>query len=132
MGYYLTVANQPPLPQCGRDATIEARIFANHNRTEQATSAGDPVEGARPRTEAEQRELTHPRRIQGYHKPQYGIYPMGGANDTPNQQEGGSNDIPINPPVQPPIDVQPTPAKCLQQAKDPPMAATFKASNSIS
>ncbi|SJL08317.1 uncharacterized protein ARMOST_11680 [Armillaria ostoyae] len=37
----------------------------------------------------------HPCRIQGYHAPQFGTYPMGGANDVPDQQEGGSNNPPI-------------------------------------
>ncbi|SJL16771.1 uncharacterized protein ARMOST_20300 [Armillaria ostoyae] len=61
--------------------------------------------------------ITHPQCIQGYHAPQYGMYPMGGANDAPDQ--GGSNDIPIDPPLpQPPVDVQPTPAERLQEAKD--------------
>ncbi|SJL16942.1 uncharacterized protein ARMOST_20476 [Armillaria ostoyae] len=37
----------------------------------------------------------HNRCIQGYHPHQYGIYPMGGANDAPiDQEEGGSNDPP--------------------------------------
>ncbi|SJL08051.1 uncharacterized protein ARMOST_11410 [Armillaria ostoyae] len=59
----------------------------------------------------------HPRRIQRYHPPQYGIHPMGGANDAPaRQEEGGSNDIPVDPLPEPPI--QQTPAERIQAAKD--------------
>ncbi|SJL03644.1 uncharacterized protein ARMOST_07001 [Armillaria ostoyae] len=50
----------------------------------------------------------HPRRIQGYHAPQYGIYPMGGANDGAE----GSN---TNPPTDPP---QPSNEERMQQARE--------------
>ncbi|SJL10867.1 uncharacterized protein ARMOST_14262 [Armillaria ostoyae] len=38
----------------------------------------------------------HPRRISGYHPPQYGIYLMGGG-DNPDRQEGGSDLPPPDP-----------------------------------
>ncbi|SJL17567.1 uncharacterized protein ARMOST_21119 [Armillaria ostoyae] len=57
----------------------------------------------------------HPRRVQKYRPPQYGAQPFAGQN-SPDRQPGGSNNIPIDPPPDPPI--QRTPTEHLQDAKD--------------
>ncbi|SJL02939.1 uncharacterized protein ARMOST_06280 [Armillaria ostoyae] len=56
----------------------------------------------------------HPRRTQQYRPPQYGRFIMG-AQDPPDPVPSRSNDIPEDPPVDPPIL---TPAERLQRAKD--------------
>ncbi|SJL15338.1 uncharacterized protein ARMOST_18831 [Armillaria ostoyae] len=61
----------------------------------------------------------HPRCVQKYRPPQYSTQIFAGQN-SPDRQPGGSNDIPVDPPVDviPDPPVQRTPAERLQEAKD--------------